>query len=215
MKTIIFDFDGTIADSFVLFVDILHKLMGRTERVSATELERLRGMSLLQAAREVHVPWWRLPLLASRGRRMMLGAIDEVHPCQGMPEALKTLHADGYQLFIMSSNSALNIDTFLKTHGLAGLIDKVYPGVSLFGKARTLRKVIRQNRFNRGDVMYVGDEVRDIQGAKRAGIKVVSVTWGYNNADILERHAPDGLVYAAAELPDVVHKLQPLGDSAD
>jgi phosphoglycolate phosphatase-like HAD superfamily hydrolase len=43
-------------------------------------------------------------------------------------------------------------------------------------------------------VLDVGDEVRDIETARQAGVAVAAVTWGFNSRELLARHAPDYLV---------------------
>ena len=50
------------------------------------------------------------------------------------------------------------------------------------------------------NVLYVGDEVRDIEAAKKAGIRIAAVTWGYNSKKALEAYKPDYLVTKPEEL---------------
>ena len=42
--------------------------------------------------------------------------------------------------------------------------------------------------------MYVGDEARDMEAARRAGVHSVGVTWGFNNRSALEKANPEKLV---------------------
>ena len=207
MGVIIFDFDGTIADSFKLFVDVVHDLAKRTERVSEEDIEKLRGMSFRQSAKTVRFPLWKLPFIMRRGFRMMRSRIGEVKSCEGMPDIIKELHTLGIPLYIMSSNSIENIEFFLESHGLLDAFSKIYGDVSIFGKARMLRKIMRRNQLSRNDVVYVGDEVRDIEGAKHAGVRVIAVGWGYNVPSILKQHHPDVLVDNAQELKAELLKL--------
>ncbi|HXR49702.1 MAG TPA: HAD-IA family hydrolase [Verrucomicrobiae bacterium] len=206
MAAIIFDFDGTIADSFETVVQIFHELTGRKERLSPEAIERLRGMSLPQAAEELGVRPWRMPFLVMVGRRRMGKRIAQVRTHPGVPETVRKLYAEGHQLFIMSSNSEKNIRLFLKQHHMLKEFVSIYGNVGLLSKAGVLRKIRRRNRLGSDTCWYVGDEVRDIEGAKLAGIKVIAVTWGFNTAELLRGHQPTVLVNAPTELLQVLEE---------
>ncbi|MDB5164789.1 MAG: haloacid dehalogenase superfamily enzyme subfamily [Candidatus Saccharibacteria bacterium] len=200
MAAIIFDFDGTIADSFETVIHIFHELTGRGEPLTPKEVERLRGMSLLRAAEELHVRPWKMPFLLMRGRRRMRKQIGQLHTFPDMPNVIKKLHHEGHQLFIMSSNSESNIKLFLKQHHLSKEFIQIYGNVGLLGKARKLRKVIKQNQLDQATTWYVGDEVRDIVGSQQAGLRIAAVGWGYNTVDILRQHNPTRLLATPDEL---------------
>jgi HAD superfamily hydrolase (TIGR01549 family) len=197
-QTIILDFDGTIADSFALIVRIGHQLTHRTDLVTPEEIVRLRKLRLLEVARELRIPKWRLPLLIIRGRKAMARHMDEVLLFGGMREAITDLHKAGYQMFIVSTNSTANVQKFLEMHTLTDCFEAVYGNIGLLGKAKALRRVIRANKLDPDSCFYVGDEPRDIEGAHAAGIDCISVSWGFNTAKLLHEHAP----YAVVETPE-------------
>jgi phosphoglycolate phosphatase-like HAD superfamily hydrolase len=157
-------------------------------------------MSVRQAAKAVHFPLWKLPFVSKRGFGLMHSRMQEVKPVQGMPEVIKQLQQAHYSLYIMSSNTVDSIELFLKTHGLEGVFLHIYGGVRVFGKAKVLRHMMKLNQLNPADTIYVGDEVRDVEGAKHAGIRMVAVTWGYNNAEVIAKHNPDAEAHSPAEL---------------
>jgi phosphoglycolate phosphatase len=49
-------------------------------------------------------------------------------------------------------------------------------------------------------VMYIGDEVRDIDAAKKAEVAAVSVTWGYNTEEVLTKNNPKIIIKTPSEL---------------
>lgn len=206
MKAIIFDFDGTLADSFTVAVAITQSLTHRSEPISATEISRLRQMRLLNVAKELGLPRWRWPLLMFLGRRMMSRRLNEVQPFAGIGDVLAALSSDHYKLFIMSSNSKRNVETFLAAHGLSAYFTQVHGGVGLFGKSRALRSILRHNNFQPADVIYVGDEPRDIEACKRVGVPCVAVGWGYNAPELLAEHAPMVVVRTSAQLRRVLEE---------
>jgi phosphoglycolate phosphatase-like HAD superfamily hydrolase len=60
--------------------------------------------------------------------------------------------------------------------------------------------VLRANYIAADEVIYVGDEIRDIEAAKRSKIPVISVTWGFNGTAILQQYQPDYLVHKPQEI---------------
>lgn len=208
MAAIIFDFDGTIADSFEMAVQIIGELTGlHKNSLPPEEIERLRGLSLHGAIEELHIKPWKVPFLLMRGRRRMGKQISKISAQPGMPEAIRKLYAEGHQLFLVSSNSENNIRSFLKQHHMSREFIKIYGGAGLLGKVRQLRKIRRHNRLAGDDCWYIGDEVRDIVSAHEAGIRVVAVTWGFNTAKLLESHNPTAMASTPKELLNILENV--------
>jgi phosphoglycolate phosphatase len=200
MAAIIFDFDGTLADTFETTLHILGELMGHDGPIDRDEVERLRGMSMIHAAEELKIKPWRMPFMLMRGRRKMSQRIDSIQAISGMPEVIKKLQNEGHQLFIVSTNSIKNIEKFLIRHELIYAFARIYGGAGLLNKARIIKKVVKQNQLDTDDAWYVGDEVRDIHGANAAGIRIMAVTWGYNTAAILKKHEPTTLINQPSDI---------------
>jgi phosphoglycolate phosphatase-like HAD superfamily hydrolase len=201
--TIIFDFDGTIADSFSAVVGIFHELTHRSQLVTPEEIVRLRHMRLMDVARAEKISKWRAPFLLLRGRRMMAKRLGAVNAFGGIPDAIEQAHAAGHQLFIMSSNSTSNVRKFLREHELDQYFTKVYGGVGLLGKARALKRILRANQLQAAECIYIGDEPRDIDASNEVGMKCIAVTWGFNAVELLRDHKP----YAIARTPEKLLSL--------
>lgn len=205
MALIIFDFDGTIADSFDYVVSFLEKHVRHGETVSELERQSLRGMTMPQMAQKLGSPRWKLPWLFIIGRRAMGRAIYNVPMFEGMGHVLDQLQSQGHELAIVSSNNGRNIRKFLKQHHLYKFFADIYGGAGFFGKRRAIRSVLWRNRIKPHDAWYIGDEVRDIDGAKAAAVRVISVTWGFDNKPDLQSHKPT----ATADVPqDIIRILE-------
>jgi phosphoglycolate phosphatase len=202
MSAIIFDFDGTIADSFDLVLDLFYQLTNHPT-FTASEIAEYKKLTFARALRKVKLPPRQIPFLLIKGRKIMASRLHEVKPFPGMKSALKGLHERGFQLLVISSNSNHNVETFLQDHGLHEYIDKVYGGIGLFSKAGALRKVMRQNKLKPVQCVYVGDEVRDIVAAKHARVRAAAVAWGYNDVSILKAHNPYFIIKIPADLAHV------------
>ncbi len=206
-KTLLFDFDGTIGDSFVVLQEIFYELTNHPRITDPKEIESLRHLPFPKVAKRLGITPWQIPRMVVQGRKAMNRHMPEVKPFPGMIEALKGLHEDGYEMYILSSNSTRNVKFFLEAYGLSDFFLGVYGGVGLVGKAGALRKVMRQNKLPAEDCLYIGDETRDIEGAKKAGIRILSVGWGINAPELLAQLQPDGLAKTPKEMKTIIQSM--------
>jgi phosphoglycolate phosphatase len=203
--TIIFDFDGTVADSFDVVADIFYQLTGK-ERFSDERIAELRKLSLNKIGKEIGISLRHVPRLLVKGRALMKHRMREVKPVPGMLEALRDLHNEGWRLMVISTNSRQNVEEYLHEHKLDKYFDHVHGSVGLFGKTRALNKVIKQNKVDRHTCFYVGDEIRDLQSAHKARIGSVAVTWGFNDSPTLHSEKPTAVAETPAQLVEIFAK---------
>ena len=116
-----------------------------------------------------------------------------------LPEVLRELNKNGIGLGIATSNSTKNVKIFLKNNNL-DMFNFIYSSIDYFHKNRILERAIKKYGMEKENVIYIGDEIRDIKAAKEAGIKVASVTWGYNFESVLASYKPDFIVNQPKEL---------------
>lgn len=185
MATLIFDFDGTLADTFFISVDVFRKLAPKGTATHDKEIEILRGMSARAVFKRIGVKWWQVPLIVYYARREVRMQIDDIKPFPGIKQVVHTLHGRGHTLLILSTNKKANIKRFLSNTGMDAYFDHVYADIGLFAKARNLRKIMREHKLGSSECYYVGDEVRDFEASEQVGMRCISVAWGYNNAKAL------------------------------
>lgn len=191
MATYIFDFDGTIVDSFDYVLGFLSYEAGRKKPVGK-KAENFRNKSMKDMALELGISYWRLPFLYFKGRRVMRAHMDNLRPFVGMTELIKLLDEKGHVMYIISSNSGRNIRRFLIKQSMSQYFYAVRGGAGLFGKDNIMRQLIRKYKIT-GDIYYIGDETTDIRAAKVAGIKSIAVTWGFADKEELAAKEPDYL----------------------
>jgi phosphoglycolate phosphatase len=195
---IVFDFDGTLVDSFPVALDIFYEIT-HTKALEQMDMMRLRSMTMLQVAKDLRIPIYAIPFLLVRGRRIMRRRMHDVQLIAGMESAIPEL-AKTYKLFILSSNSSHNIGLILERYNITNYFSGIYGGVPLLGKARILRRLLKQNRLDSAQTWYVGDEARDIEAAQKNHVRTIAVSWGYNNIHVLQQHQPTLLVFTTEEL---------------
>lgn len=199
MSQLIFDFDGTIADSFWLAVEIFKHLAKGKHPTDAAEIERLRRLSAREIAKRLGLRWWQIPRLAAKGRVLFGERMQEVQPIAGIVPVLKELHRQGHQLAVVSTNGTHNIAQFLQTNGIRDCFGEIHGDIGLFAKPKTIKKIARAASVPQ-DCYYIGDEVRDIEAARKARVPCISVAWGYNHLVALQRCHPEVLLRQPEEL---------------
>lgn len=198
-KCIIFDLDGTLADSMDVGLDILNEMQIVDHKLTRTDYESVKNLTIPALFREFGVPLWRAPQIAVHIRSEITKRMHEVPLFDGMEKTIAEISKD-HKLFVMSSNSLANVRKFLELHDIRDYFEQIYGGVGIFGKAKALNKVAKQQHLDKSDTYYVGDEVRDIVAAQKAGIHAVAVTWGFNGEDILIEQKPEFIARSPKDL---------------
>lgn len=201
----IFDFDGTIADTFHAVIDVLNQLADEFgyRRASPDELATFTSLGLRELADRVGLAWHRLPALAVRVRKEMARNMTRIAPFPGVPPVLRSLRERGVRVGILTSNNRANVDSFLGHHPEL-VFDFINAGSGLFGKHTRLKRLLAAQRLALADTCYVGDEVRDIEAARALGMRAVAVTWGFSSSQLLAASQPDHLITDPSELLSLV-----------
>ncbi len=207
-SSIIFDLDGTIADSFDLIVRIGHQLI-KDERLADLELVKINrddNVGLAEAFKTLKYPKWKWPFLLFRGRKLLSEQMGNIPLTEGISTLLTQLsNKKNLRLFIVSSNSSTNVIKFLKAKKLSNCFERVYGGAGLLNKGRLIKKLIRAEGLDLERVIYVGDEVRDIEAARQAKLKCIAVSWGYNSRQLLANSSPYELATNIKELTNALN----------
>jgi phosphoglycolate phosphatase-like HAD superfamily hydrolase len=194
-RSLVFDFDGTIADTLGETRRILNQIGPDygIRQVAEHEVHQLRHMSLKQLIDHLDIPKRRLPALISRGTGLMRGNITRLQLIAGMSEVLVELRRHVESFGVLTSNSTANVDLFLKTHGLREQFDFISSTSKLTGKAKHLKAILKTFSLRSHEMLYIGDELRDVKASQKAGIPIAAVTWGFNSRESLAAEAPDYL----------------------
>ena len=200
-ELILFDFDGTVADTLEVSHGILNDLAAefRFRPLPREELEMARAMGTREFIRHLGIRSWSVPRIAKRGLQLLHERIESVNPITGMPAVLSELHNRGHRIGILTSNSENNVSAFLSRHNLP-YFHFVRTSSKLFGKGSQMKKILKEEKASPADTLYVGDETRDIEAAKEAGLRMAAVAWGYNSAATLRAMDPDHLLHTPSEL---------------
>jgi phosphoglycolate phosphatase len=197
----IFDLDGTLADSFPWFQRVFNDVADRYgfRRVAAHEVEGLRGKGPRELLAHLDVPVWKLPLIAAHMRRLKSRHLHDIPLFPGAREMLQDLAGAGVRLALVSSDHEANVRSQLGSD-TAALFTQFACGASLFGKAAKFRQVVRRSGVAPARTIAIGDELRDIEAARAAGIACGAVAWGYADVAALRAQQPDRMFATMAEI---------------
>ncbi|WP_206606431.1 HAD hydrolase-like protein [Steroidobacter cummioxidans] len=190
-KLAIFDFDGTLADSFDFFV-ASHNTLARRHgfaELDPARIDEYRGREPRELMRQHGIPMWKLPFIARDFMSMMARNGEGIRLFDGIAEALQCLSLSGVDLAIVTSNSLENVRRVIGKEVIQR-IRHIESGASIFGKRRRLERVLKTSNVSRQHAIYVGDQATDAQAAQAAGIAFGAVRWGYATAAVLDQRSP-------------------------
>jgi len=208
IKYIIFDFDGTLADTLKFAIMISNKLSDRFnyKKITDDKLDNYRGMSAQELVKNSGIKYYKIPFVAKQFKVEFKKVLDQLQAFPEIPAVLKEL-SKSFKLGILTSNAVENVNFFLKSNGLSEYITFVNTQSRLYGKHISLRKIMTKYDLQKENIIYVGDETRDIEATKKMGIKSISVTWGFNTKKILNLFSPDFIVDSPKEIIELMKKL--------
>jgi phosphoglycolate phosphatase len=206
-KVFLFDFDGTIADTMDVILDIYNTTVApafKCKPLAVRDKERMRTLHPRDVMHEYNVTLVKLPFMVLRARKELAKRIDEIQPFAGIVPALNKIKARKCILGILTQNSRANVGRFCANHNLEGVFDFVHTSKHAFSKHRNLKRIMRWRKLTPNQLIYIADETRDIEAAKKAGLRIAAVTWGYNKRAALEKRNPDWLVSSPEELEEIL-----------
>jgi phosphoglycolate phosphatase len=197
---VLWDFDGTLADTFSCMVAAYNALAARRDLRPIDDPQAARDLTLLALLRTLGIPLLSVPSLLAGVLAAVRRDMPAVPLFPGVPEALDAFGQAGCRMSVLSSNSRDNILACLRANRVAGHFESVVGYRRIVGKGEGIRRFLKSRAAAEERAVYVGDEVRDIVAARKAGVDVAAVTWGYNTRELLAEHVPDFLIERPEQL---------------
>jgi phosphoglycolate phosphatase-like HAD superfamily hydrolase len=185
VKGLIFDFDGTLADSLGVVFECVNQLADKYGYLPVAGLDSLRSVAFKDFLNN-HL---RLnPLRLYFWRRNMRKLISEkrhrIKLFDGVDQMLFDLQGRSMPLFLLTSSPPEHSISLLRQNKLE-IFSRSYFGVSMLNKARRINTLIRDTGIARSGLCYIGDEIKDAESCKKAGIRMIGVSWGMNDRNAL------------------------------
>lgn len=203
-ETLIFDFDGTIADTFTPATQILAQDFSKWgDRFRKTQtIQDFRKMNIAEIIQTIPGGWWKFAylLLKAKLKIKKMARAGDIEPYPGIIYTLRTLHDQGHPMFIVTSNEKKLVQRFLHQYNLDHIFINIIATKHLFSKGKSLIQVCKKYRLDKKDTVYIGDEIRDILASRQADLPIISVTYGYNSEEGLKRYRPNQMVKKPTQL---------------
>ncbi|HYP98214.1 MAG TPA: HAD-IA family hydrolase [Polyangiaceae bacterium] len=203
-----FDLDGTLTDSRPgILASMRHALTILGREIPPDEaLSRFIGPPTHDAFRELlqsnDAELNTRTIGIYRERYAKLGLFESsVYP--GISEGLKALREANYRLFVVTSKPQVFANTIIDHFELRQYFSQVY-GSELNGersnKGELIAHVLSSEGISPPNAWMIGDRLHDVAGAKRNGVRVAGVLWGYGPREELSEAGADTLFQTMPEL---------------
>ena len=209
LKALVFDFDGTLADTFQSVIDSVNDVKDRYRFDHIHDPEPLREKHWYDIIRnELRIPFLRIPSFYRRVKRKARARFLEAELFPEITDLLQALSRQ-FDVIILTSNHEKIVRRVLEEHSIE--VDEIIGDVPIFRKASALTSMLKRRKLRTHELFYIGDEVRDIKACKKANVPVCAVTWGFHSKEFLRRAEPDYLIETPAELLQLVLALASSG----
>ena len=195
LKALILDFDGVIADSRAAAHGVMDQV-ARHKGVEPLNEHEVARLTMRQLFKRMRIRWFEIPYYVRLGRREMARQSDIIALHLEVLPTLVWAQAEQIPLMIVSSNGTPLIEAVLSRHLPRIKFDRIVGDAPLFGKHRAIKRLMKKRALTSDQVVYLGDEVRDIQAARRAGVACAAVGWGKDSEALLQASHP--AFYAAS-----------------
>ena len=208
-KNVIFDFDGTLVDSQSIFSSCINEL-GETFGYGPIEFgsEEYREKSTRAMLADVlglvpeQVPYWTEKFKALLSRNM-----GKAFAFKGMGKVLSVL---AKRLLDRGGDIERGrVDDHILARDGIEKVDFIWADAPILAKDEAIEGLLADQALSPEETIYVGDEVRDIDACRKAGIKIISVSWGFNSKAVLRKKEPDYLVETPMQLLTILETPSP------
>lgn len=207
-RVIAWDFDGTLVDSLDGALEIYNDLAREYGFVVIEDPAPVRAMTIPAFLKAHRIPLRKVPALYARFLRAQTSRLPAVRLHESVQPLLEEMLRRGCRLVVISSNTARNIRICLRANGVEDLFEEIIGYSRLRGKESAIRRLIRSQHIKPAELLYVGDEVRDITAARKAGVDMASVAWGFNSEETLQEHEPDYLARTPQDFYPLLERWQ-------
>jgi phosphoglycolate phosphatase len=203
-KLAIFDMDGTLSDSFPWFLSVINQVADKHkfQRVTDDRIDEMRSVGAGELVRMLGVPKWRIPLIIRDMRKMKAEQIDRIALFPGVDRMFEELKARDVTICVVSSDNEDNVRRVLGP--LDDRVSYFACAAGLFGKTAKFQRILELTGVSVDDTLSIGDEIRDIDAAREAGVDFGAVSWGYTSAAALNARAPN---YMFSRMDDITVAL--------
>ncbi len=207
IKYIIFDFDGVIADSYAKTGEIFDRLKAQHSEMKDFDYSTIREFGTAEAIKKSTMNTLKMLMIYKKAQKKYSDELSDLDCIEGMPEVIDIL-SKKFSLGILSSNIKKTINNFLDKNELTPYFDFISLEKSMFGKDKVMKKLLKKLGVKPSEVLYIGDEDRDIVAMKKVGVTIISVPWGFNSYALLKKNDPNHIAKDPKDILKIIENYK-------
>jgi len=196
-ELLIFDWDGTLADSIGRIVEAMNAAAERAGEAPSQD-DAVKGIIGLALGEAIHTLYPHLaPVQVERFRQhyadIYMALDQQPSPLfEGVVESLDAFRAEGYRLAVATGKARRGLDRVLKANGWEAFFDITRAADETRGKPHPLmlEEILGYCGVEPGRALMVGDSAFDLQMASNAGMHSVAVGYGAMSLQALAEFGP-------------------------
>jgi phosphoglycolate phosphatase len=196
-KLLIFDWDGTLANSVGRIVEAMHVASDRSglARCDDFAVKGIIGLGLPEAICSLYPDIDDDALVVFRQHYADHYIALEAEPSplfEGVVHTLETLKGEGYRLAVATGKARRGLDRVLKAHGWDDYFDITRAADETASKPHPLmlEQILAHCGVEPAQALMVGDSSFDLQMARNAGMGSVAVSYGAQSIEALKAFEP-------------------------
>lgn len=209
IKNLIFDFDGTIANTLDYCVNQIHYFTEK-KKLNLTK-KQIKYLIQTKGFKQL-IKKYKLNFITTLFMiyKLRQNLKKEIHNVKQYPEIIpeiKKLKKKGFTIGLLTANKEFNVKPFLVEHDL-NIFEHYKYKTNPLDKASEIRKYLKKHNLKSNETLYIGDELTDIEACKKAGLKILCVTYGFNNKKLLLTAEPEFIVDSPKEILGVIKSMR-------
>jgi phosphoglycolate phosphatase-like HAD superfamily hydrolase len=180
IKLLVFDFDGTIADSKKLYIDsIYHSIKKYGYHLSKAFVEKNLGSKLDASLFNMKIKR-NAEKIANEVNAFVTKKASSLKLCPYVLGTLAKIKKRKIKTVLMTNSTKKFINAFMKKYPIRKYFNKVLGAEDFLVKEDAFRKLFRQYHIKPNEVVYIADKVKDVKIARYLGIHpliVLACSW--------------------------------------
>ncbi len=209
-RVIIFDFDGVLANSIDPMLEYAQQVceeLGYPCVPTQNDLEALEKMEFSEYGLQLGIPQEQIDEFVSRNFEMFNTRKEPLALIPEMDNIVVQL-ANSAILAVVTGNSRIVVNNFLRAHGLFGEFQKILCAEDEGNRVEKIYSLLALYDNPSREFYFVGDAVSDVRAAGETGIKSVAVGWGHQSLSKLRKAGPDFVVDRPVDLISLFNEIK-------